>query len=191
MSQSSDRFESKASTQKGRIGERIVDGLFGQYNIVPYAATTDGPHPFDRLCASSDKRRLFVVEVKSKARRNFYPDTGVDERHYHDYKHIKETYQVPVYLFFVDELQRKIYGGELDFLSAPRRIEYKGRTLEYPITKGGIVYFPLKAMRTIGVLNDEDAERLVGASSRNYEYPLLDDDVGIELPALDTEAIAR
>ena len=96
-------------------------------------------YPFDRLCANNNKRRL-TVEVKQSAATS--TQIQVDGR-MPRYKHIKETYQVPVYLFLSTN-RRKIYGGELDFLSAPRKIEYKGRILEYPNDPGGIVYFPLR-----------------------------------------------
>jgi len=58
--------------------------------------------------------------VKSKARRNYYPDTGVDVRHYDDYMHIKETYTIPVFIYFVDEMLKLIYGGEIGWLTQPR-----------------------------------------------------------------------
>lgn len=182
MLQSSSSFEKKASTQKGRLGEDLVDSWLIEHGVIPYAAVVSGAHPFDRLCARADKKRLYVVDAKSKARRTYYPDTGINLSHYEDYMHIKTTYGIPIYLFFVDEHLAYIYGGELDHLSAPRKIDYRGKILIYPIRQGKIIYFPLRCMKFFCPLDEQSANNLKSISVRNYEYPLADDEFGIELP---------
>ena len=69
-------FDELPGTQKGRIGEIEVDKYLSSIGIIPYAPILSKAHPFDRLCASADKKKLFVAECKAKAARTYYPDTG-------------------------------------------------------------------------------------------------------------------
>ena len=144
------RFEQ--SLRKGQIGERIVDRWLIDRGFVPYHPIDGVAHPFDRLVASKDKSRLVVVEVKTKPRRYAYPDTGIDERHYQDYMNIWTRYRIPVFLAFVDEDMRKVYGATLKELVSPRG--------EYPWHYRNIVYFPLSSMRDIAPLSDDDCTKL-------------------------------
>ncbi len=75
----------RTSAQKGALGEQIVDRYLVEQGYIPYGSLIDGAHPFDRLCASRDKREVFIADVKSKACRLFYPDTGIGLRHYQEY----------------------------------------------------------------------------------------------------------
>lgn len=163
-------FESLPQTQKGKVGEQLVDLHLFERGIIPYGPVFGAAHPFDRLCASRDKRDLFVVEVKSKARRTYYPDTGVNIAHYEGYMHIKATYQIPVFLYFVDEMLKKVYGGELAFLTRPTIIPHKGKVLKYPLRSNGIIYFPLVNMTTLAELDEVSAQRLKALSTRKYAY---------------------
>ena len=99
--------------EKGKLGEAIVDMYLMDRGVIPYKPVLEeAAHPFDRLCASRDKRRLFVVEVKAKPARYAYPDTGINISHWNDYTNIQDTYRIDVYIFFVDEERREVYGGE-------------------------------------------------------------------------------
>lgn len=165
-------FEAKPTTRKGKVGEGLVDAhLFGS-GIVPYGPLLGRAHPFDRLCASQDKKDLFVVEVKSKARRNFYPDTGVDIRHYNDYMHIKEHYAIPVFIYFVDEMLKRVYGGEIGWLARPRTVIHNRKPLEYPLRQNGIIYFPLVNMTVLCPIEANAAEQLRALSTRKYDYKM-------------------
>jgi hypothetical protein len=148
----------------------LVDAHLFSGGIVPYGPLLGKAHPFDRLCASQDKKNLFIVEVKSKARRNYYPDTGVDVRHYEDYMHIKATYAIPVFIYFVDEMLMRVYGGEIGWLSCSRTVAHKGRQLNYPLRQGGIIYFPLEAMTTLCPIEADAAKQLKALSTRAYAY---------------------
>jgi hypothetical protein len=167
-------FIERTTARKGAIGEQIVDLLLLQKNIIPYGALVNNAHPFDRMCASADKRNIFIVEVKTKARRTYYPDTGVDIRHYMGYRHVKATYNIPVYLIFVDEMLGKVYGGELAHLESPLSIAHRGKMLNYPLKQRGIIYFPLAHMKDISELTKETMEDLRALSSRRYEYVIRD-----------------
>lgn len=138
--------------------------------VIPYAPINDGAHPFDRLCATKNKERVFVAEVKTKPRRKYYPDTGINVSHFNDYKAIQNRHKIDVWLAFVDEIQGEIYGNYLEALTKPRTINHGAKRLEYPMTQNGIIYFPLEAMITISSLSIESRARLVELSSRAYEY---------------------
>ena len=147
--------------KKGKLGETIVDMYLMDRGVIPYQPVLENvAHPFDRLCASRDKRRLFVVEVKAKPARYAYPDTGINISHWNDYTNIEDTYGIDVYIFFVDEERREVYGGRLDDLAKATIIEDQERTLHYPMRQNGIIYFPLANMKTVAKLEDEQVERL-------------------------------
>lgn len=168
-------FQDMSTTKKGNFSEKILDEYLISIGIIPYAPVISKAHPFDRLCATSDKKKIFVAECKGKARRTYYPDTGINEKHYLDYIGVREAHNIDVWLFFVDEYVKKIYGNLLSELDKPREIEHKGKTLKYPLVqpdyKGTVIrYFPLVAMVDIFDLNDDQSGELKQLSTRNYEY---------------------
>lgn len=164
------QWAERTSVRKGSLGEAIVDDYLRSRGLVPYAPIGDGAHPFDRLCATKDKRRIFVCEVKTKARRTYYPDTGINETHFNDYMRVVSTHAISVWLLFADEHERRIYGGSIERLARERAVEHKGRVLMYPIRDRKIIYFPLCAMTDIAPLDEETAEELKKLSRRNYAY---------------------
>jgi hypothetical protein len=163
-------WEDRPEVRKGNIGEKLVDEYLLRKGIVPYRPIACQAHPFDRLCASSDKKRIYVVEVKTKPRREFYPDTGIDFRHYNDYLNIAMHHTMDVFIYFVDEIEKSIYGGELiSNLAKVRQIQYKGKTLTYPLAQRGIIYFPLVAMERVCDLPDAVCAELAKLRRTNYE----------------------
>lgn len=142
-------------------------------DFVPYAPICEGRHPFDRLVASRDKRKIFIADCKAKARRNWYPDTGIDRRHYQEYKEIAERYQMDVFLFFVDESEGRIYGNFLSELEKPAAITVRNTIHKYPKEEGRIIYFPLAHMKEIASITEEQAQELQRLSTRSYEYDLI------------------
>lgn len=160
----------KTTVKKGDIGESIVDAYLKSRGLIPYAPVTPGAHPFDRLCATADKRRIFIAETKAKARRTYYPDTGINERNFNDYMRIIAAHGIAVWLMFVDEHEGRIYGGSLERLSRERVVTHKDKTLVYPIRSGGVIYFPLESMTHISDIPKNEAVKLKALSQRNYEY---------------------
>lgn len=151
-------FDSRVT--KGRIGERIVDDWLVRKGFVPYRPIEGVAHPFDRLVASRDKRTIRVVEVKSKPRRERYPDTGISVGHFQDYRHIEDTYNVPVFIAFVDERLKKVYGNFLSELC-----KSNGR---YPLVQSGIIYFPLCHMKRLADLTEEQCVELEALRRSRY-----------------------
>ena len=80
-------FENKLTTRKGDVGESLVDKMLREKGFVIYKPEGGQAHAFDRL-AIKDKEILMIAEVKAKAKRKYFPDTGIDFRHYKEYKNI-------------------------------------------------------------------------------------------------------
>jgi len=169
------KFEELPGTKKGYIGEGEVDKYLTCLGIVPYSPIIGKSHPFDRLCASSDKKKIFVAECKTKASRTYYPDTGMNESNYQDYRNILDNYRIDIWLFFVDENTKTIYGNLLSELDKPIAIVHNGKRIEYPLVQKdtyghSIRYFPLVSMKEVCKISDAIAKDLKNLSRRNYEY---------------------
>jgi hypothetical protein len=122
------------------------------------------------IAVHKDKLKIFAVDSKAKARRTYYPDTGIDLRHYGQYSAIQKHNNLDVYLFFVDEHEKRIYGNYLTILDKKREVQHLGKWEEYPKITRSIIYFPLVAMIDIAVIPDESVEALKSLSRRNYTY---------------------
>ena len=154
-------WNDQQTTKKGNVGEEIVRKYLKDMGFIPYSPTCDGSHPFDNLCASKDKQTIFIAEVKSKPARTYYPDTGVDIRHFNTYKDISEKHNLDVFIFFVDEDRCEVYGNWLSELEKKRiiKIDDFNNTKEYPWEQGYIHYWPLAAMIHIGDLGESELLR--------------------------------
>lgn len=155
------------TVKKGNVGEKIVKDYLEGRGYVLYKPVTEKAHTFDYL-ATKNKTAIYVVEVKTKPRRKYYRDTGIDYRHFKTYKTVSEKYKMDVFLFFVDDIERTIYGNEINNLLLP----YSEKGKQYPIyeehTK--IIYFPLKHMIKISDLTDEQIKNIRKFHSGKYDY---------------------
>jgi hypothetical protein len=170
MTSSALPWAERPQVRKGDVGELLVDDFLRGKKVIPYRPDYDGAHPFDRLCATADKKTIFVADIKTKARREFYADTGINLNHYGDYKHIETKYRLRVFLFFVDEKLGEIYGNWLTELEQPVTLANNGKLISYPLKQGGILYFPLAHMQPISPITLEKAKELMALSTRSYEY---------------------
>jgi hypothetical protein len=162
------------SFTKGSVAEQEVVAYLEKRGYRVYRAVTPGCHPFDFL-AISPSNRVYIVECKAKASRNYYPDTGIDEKHYNTYKALSDALGVDVILIFVDEKQGSVYGNRLSVLDTPRWIEHEGRVIRYPLTEQytngvRIRYFPICAMLHLFNLAPTTQRRLITLSNRSYDY---------------------
>ena len=174
-------WEQKKTVQKGNLAEQIVETHLRTKGLIPYWPRHKGPHPFDALCASLDKKHLVIADVKGKARRTYYADSGFNVTDYEVYCHIRETYRVPVFVYFVDEYRAKIYGNNLKELERPRQILHKGKYIQYPLRDKGIIYFPLVAMKVVSQITEKEAHKLRSLSARSYEYENLTTSMGHDI----------
>lgn len=162
-------WEDRLQVKKGNIGEKIVKNTLEQKGYVVYKCVTEKAHAFDFL-AVKDKKVFLIAEVKSKARFNNFEATGIDVRHFEEYKFIFDNQKIDVLLFFVDEhpKEERVYCQKLSVLIQEKIID----KVKYPntnIAKGKII-FSLSDMITVCKLTQEQLSELKNHSSRNYEY---------------------
>lgn len=159
------RFE--RSLQKGEFGERIVRKWLENQGYVVYQPTTLGAHAFDVL-AIKDKEKCIALDVKSKARRTKYPDTGISVKHYETYLAFSARHQIPFWVCFVDEFLKQVYGNSIERLDEPIKVE----GLWYPMVAYGTRYWPVvpERMRVLHALTDEECASLKSLSQRSYDY---------------------
>lgn len=153
---------------KGEFGERIVKGILEQKGFVVYKPATPGAHAFDVL-AIKDKKRCIALDVKAKSRRNNFPDTGINYKHFLVYRDFSDTHKMPFWLVFVDEMLGKVYGNTIEELSRPR--EENGN--KYPMRWGGdtgIIYWPLSAMIVFHTLTPDECRQLQAMNQRSYDF---------------------
>ena len=162
-------FHDKKTTQKGEVGENLVNKYLEDNGFIVYKPITDNPHAFDRL-AIKNKEILIIAEVKTKARRLKYPDTGFNINHYNTYKNIQTKHNLNVFMFFVDEENKSIYGNWIKELEKEVKINHNGRLLEYPLRWDNIIYFPLANMKKICDISDCDAKILSDLTTKNEIY---------------------
>lgn len=163
-------WQDSPRVKKGNIGERLVKEYLINKGYIPYIPDAPGAHPFDLLVASADKRNIFIADSKAKPARKYYPDTGIDLRHYKEYTTIEDKHNLNVFLFFVDEDAGNVYGNFLKRLSEPREIIHIGIPYQYPLIHKGIIYFPLVSMIQIADIPKIDVDTLREYSTRNKAY---------------------
>jgi hypothetical protein len=171
------KLEETVMFRKGKIGEVLFDEYLSKRGITtPYAPSSDGKHPFDRLLVSNDKKTLFIVDVKAVSARDKYPDTGISMTHYEEYLFIQSRYNIEVWICFVDSKKGTLYGNSLDRMSAPCSIDHSRGTLKYPMVEnnftavgGKIIYFPLAKMEIFKELSEEDKRMLESCSNYGYK----------------------
>lgn len=167
------RFQDLPNTKKGDMGEALVDDYLVRQRVVPFLPTTDGRHAFDRICLSI-KRGLFLADVKTKPCRLYYPDTGIDEACYREYRAASKLFSVPFFLFFVCEQHEMIHGNWLNALDEPRKVQHGPASLEYPAVEatehGEIRYWPTKALYALERIEGPRLVRLRDQTTRRYPY---------------------
>jgi len=168
-------FTELPTYQIGQIGERLIDEFLRQKGFIPYYPQPGAAHPFDRLIATPDKRRICIVEVKTKCRREAYDDTGIDQRHFDDYQRITFRYNLQLFLAFVDAKVGQIYGNWwhelLKTRESPRSVLLpNGQRFgeSYPWTDRGIVYFLRSSMKTLHVLTEEQRAEILAKRTTGW-----------------------
>ncbi|HEA22762.1 hypothetical protein LCGC14_1064240 [marine sediment metagenome] len=167
-------FKELDTTKLGEYAESLVVEYLIEvgYNIATWQV--DASHPFDILATKTNHYAdMFIVEVKAKAHRWKYPDTGFDLDDFEKYVGMS----IPVKIFFVDPEKGKMYGNTLDNLIQKREVYHKGEKIEYPIfTKAkegdsrykAKVFFPLEAMLPIADLREDEIKKLKSMTSSNH-----------------------
>lgn len=158
----------KKSLRKGDVGERIVRASLEGKGWVVYQPVTEGAHHFDML-SIKDKKTAIALDVKTKARMNHYPATGINQRHFEEYQRFSKKHLMSFWIVFVDEMLAQVYGNTLKELEKPREVQGN----QYPMIKNWnppIRLWPLEAMKNIAQLQDCDKSELINLSQRKHEY---------------------
>lgn len=173
--QKSSNWETLTTVQKGNIGEKLVQRFLESKGFICYKPVSDGAHPFDFLCVK-EKRLAIAAEVKTKSLMSKYNGTGFNKSTYDDYIAFSKKHNINIYVFFVDEHQRKIYGNWLQILDQEREeILDNGEKVIFPLemkTKYNkiIRIYPYSAMNFITDIPSDICDKLKSLSQRNYEY---------------------
>lgn len=165
-------FNDRITTKKGNLGEELIDSFLLKKNCVFYRPAVNGSHLFDRFCykIENGKQLTFIVEIKTKPRRSAYPDTGIEIKHYDKYKNFSKQHNFQVWLFFVDEALKSVYGNELKILEQKIEVKDGNYNLSYPLISGKQIYFPMVKMKHYFKLTDEQCREIKNKSSRNKKY---------------------
>ena len=155
MTQENSEWHERREVKIADYGEKLIREYLEDENYICYKPVTDGAHLFDLLIYRKDTG-VMAAEVKTKPRRNKYPDTGFNYRNYECYKQFTEEHNIKMFVYFIDELEGKIYGNYLDELDKPRISSGK----KYPLDSNSIRYYPLDAMKIIRLLTDDEKNEL-------------------------------
>lgn len=150
-------WKDKKEVKKGDIGEKIVKEYLEKQGHIVYQPITSGAHYFDML-ATKDKQEVIALDVKTKARLNKFEATGINLTHYEDYKRLNNTTQIPFYIYFVDEMEGKVYRQLLNKLPEPFKLN------KY------IVCWYLKDLIYLFDISEKQKNELKKFNTRNYEY---------------------
>lgn len=148
------KWEDLDEVKKGNVGERVVDEYLKKLEFSIYSTTTDKPHPFDRFVAKS-KTDFFIAEVKTKAKMNYWNATGFNIKHYNEYKIVEKVTGVRIFIFFVDDAEKMVYGNWLSDLE--KEVTYRGH--KFPnttiVNNGDVILFSRNNMKNICPVSDE------------------------------------
>ena len=166
-------FEKKKTARKGAFAELLVKRRLEEKGYQVMGNESSGAHPFDFL-ASKNKVGFFAVDVKAKARRRKYPDTGINTKHLNTYFDFSKNHNMEFRIYFVDEENSLIYGNTLGALQLPKTIN----GINYPLRNSGmskygtydITYFPVDNMDVIGGITDEERKKLIELTTKNQKY---------------------
>lgn len=105
-------FNDKTTTKKGVKGEELCfKYLRDKGHTIYRPECEDRPHPIDSFIVHGTKFSVCAADIKTKPKRNAYPDTGINISHYGTYCYIKNVNNIRLFLFFVDEDEKRIYGN--------------------------------------------------------------------------------
>lgn len=162
------RFEQ--AKEKGKIGEELIKKFFEAKGVIVYRPNTEGAHWIDML-AIKEKKSAIAVDVKSKARMNKFPATGVNQKSFEEYLKFSLKHNMPFWIIFIDELMHEVYGNTIENLEKPRKLEGKNYPLEMKTKNGDHIHlWPLTAMIKIGDLDENIIQQLTSLNQRGYNY---------------------
>jgi len=160
-------FNELITTKKGDYGEQLVDEYLINCGYIIYKPISNNAHSFDRII-SYKKERLTIVEIKSKSKRKYFPDTGIDYKFYIEYINKSKELNIPVFLIFVDEESKKVYGNLLSVLCESQKFIIRNKTINYPLIEKDIIYFHMDNMKQLFEITEEQSKQLKQYTTKKY-----------------------
>ena len=161
--------------KKGTLGESIVietlKKLFPEYDILTQNIKNKA-HWVDLILMNKINNDIKYIEVKTKARLNKYPMTGIDYKHYQEYIRLNKK-GIDVIIFFVDD---KL--GDIHYLPVSKAIELENQNkikiLDFKqrnINKKTICWF-LEDMKFITKISKDQIDKLTKLDERNHNFKI-------------------
>ena len=164
----------KEKSIKGDYAEELIEEFFIKNNYEVYSPSGKQAHLFDGIAIKKEfdgEYKTIYFDVKSKAARNLYPDTGVDYKHYIHYQDISVKFNTTFLIIFVDEELGKIYFQNIKKYMMPgdqkaNKVYYDQEEIRYPKFENNedknekYIYFSLETMGLIKELSEEEINKL-------------------------------
>jgi len=168
-------FTKTNSFKKGTLGEfiiiDIIKNLFPEYDILTNNIKNKA-HWIDMILMNKTNNDIKYIEIKTKARLNQYPMTGIDFRHYQEYLKLNEKGNDVIIIFLDDKI------GDIHFLPISKAIELESqdKVKIFPfkqknINKKTICWF-LEDMKFITKISKKDINKLSKLDERNYNFKI-------------------
>jgi hypothetical protein len=152
--------EFKKALKKGYLGEKIIQEYLEKKGwIVYFPYTKNKAHYFDIL-ATKNKEKAIAVDVKTKARLNLWPATGINIKSYNEYLNFIKKTNIQFYLIFIDDKSGETHCANLKKLKTCENIR--------PTNK--IIAWYLKDMKYLFTIKKEKIIELSKYDQRNYPY---------------------
>jgi len=174
------KFNQTNVYKKGVYAEKIIKKILNQKGYVvyePFQEKKDSKWEFFDIMAiertTKEEKKIFIGDVKAKARMNNYNATGIDWKHYIKYVKMSEKLGMPFKLFFVDEHTKRISVLELtrDLVLPENQVKSAdGRT--YPLVTDfngkytKVILFAVEQLKIIDYLSNKDADYLTSLNER-------------------------
>lgn len=148
--------------KKGELGESIIrEYLEARGWVVYFPFTKDRAHYFDML-ATKNKEKVIAIDVKTKARLNYYAAQGINKRTYHEYMNFVSSTKIPFFVIFIDDKNGDVHLCELSKMKDHIEVN------EY------IIAWKLSEMKLLFKIADEQIKALSMYDQRNYEFNPID-----------------
>ena len=165
--------------KKGEIGEGIIINMiknsYPNYDILKHSIK-DKAHWIDIIIMNKKNNDIRFVEVKTKARMNKFPMTGIDLKHYKEYLKLYLKTKIEILIYFIDDKIGNIY-----LLPISKAIELENQDKYKTFKNGEIICWFLDDMKYIKKISENKIKELTKYDERNYEFkPLISNNYLLE-----------
>ena len=165
------KFKERTETKKGTVGEELIQNWLEKHGLVLYEPVGEKAHLIDFFAVDKNTCKTYIVEVKTKAKRLKYDDTGINQRNFLEYIKLSKEHNMRILLIFVDEENGLIYGNFLDQLEQPIKYNNKMYPYDEPNSFGPeIHYWPLSRMHKIEYLSADVQSQLKKLTTKQPMY---------------------